>query len=245
MNPCLLIPNYNHGSTMGEVLASLEPLGLPCIVVDDGSSGSTKETLQELGGRFPWVHLETFSKNRGKGAALRTGYRVADGLGFTHTLQLDADGQHDASDLPGLLEAAEHQPEALVLGVPTFHNAPRSRLFGRRISCFWVWVETCTLEIRDPLCGLRCVPLKPTLRVLRRIPCGDRMDFDPEIVVRLFWEGTPIVNVPCRVRYSADGISHFDLVWDNVRMTWLHTRLFFGMTTRLPMLIHRRMRRDP
>ncbi|MCP4004216.1 MAG: glycosyltransferase family 2 protein [bacterium] len=242
MRPCLLIPNYDHGSTMKDLLASLENLGLECIVVDDGSGAATQQILRALDERYSWVRVVMLPENRGKGEALRTGYRLAHSLGFTHAVQLDADGQHDAIDVPLFLEIAEQRPDALLLGMPSFENASRVRLYGRLLSCFWVWIETLSFEIRDPLCGLRSMPLGPTLGVLERTPCGDRMDFDPEIAVRLFWASVPVVNVPCRVRYFADGLSHFDFLWDNVRMTRLHVRLFFGMVTRLPWLLRRRSR---
>ena len=65
------------------------------------------------------------------------------------------------------------------------------------------------------------------------------MDFDPEIAVRLVWAGVPVRNVATRVRYYADGISHFALLADNARISWLHTRLVAGMLPRLPRLLAR------
>jgi hypothetical protein len=122
-------------------------------------------------------------------------------------------------------------------------TAPRSRLIGRQLSRFWVHVETLSRQISDPLCGFRCLPLDPTVALLARHPLGDRMDFDPEIAVRLVWEGLDVVNVPTRVRYFADGVSHFQLLHDNVRISWAHTRLVFGMLRRLRRLLARRRSR--
>jgi hypothetical protein len=153
---------------------------------------------------------------------------------------LDADGQHRPADVPLLLAAAQARPDALVLGVPNFEGAmPLSRRYGRLLSSFWVWVETLSVAIRDPLCGFRCLPLLPTVALLARSPLGDRMDFDPEIIVRLHWAGVPTVNVPVRVRYFADGISHFRPLRDNALISWAHTRLVFGMLWRLPWLLAR------
>jgi hypothetical protein len=153
-------------------------------------------------------------------------------------IQLDADGQHDPADVPLFLDAARARPEALVLGVPRFEGPmPLARRYGRLLSCFWVWVETLSLAIRDPLCGFRCLPLAPTVALLGRSPLGDRMDFDPELVVRLGWAGVPIVNVPVRVRYFSDGLSHFQPLRDNALISWAHTRLVFGMLWRLPGLL--------
>ena len=237
MNPCLLIPVYDHGAEIEPVLESLRDFSLPCIVVDDGSHEATRKALEQLAARFSWVWLERLPRNVGKGAALKAGYARAASKGYSHALQIDADGQHQATDLVALLDAARNRPEALVLGCPTFENAPKARLYGRLISRFWVHVETCSRKIGDPLCGLRCMPLEATLRVLEGSDCGNHMEFDPEIAVRLAWAGVPIVNVPCRVQYPAGGTSHFDLLRDNVRISWMHVRLFFGMLVRLPQLL--------
>jgi len=73
-----------------------------------------------------------------------------------------------------------------------------------------------------------------------------RFDFDVEAVVRLCWRGVQPVNLPAPVRYfSADegGVSHFNYWRDNLLLTWMHVRLFFGFVLRLPLLLTRRMRR--
>ena len=226
---CLLIPIFDHGETIGAVLDGLAPLALPCLVVDDGSGPETKATLAALAATRPWVRVEQLAVNRGRGAALRHGYRAARARGFSHVIQLDADGQHDPGEVAALREAAEQHPGALILGDPRFDaSAPWSRLYGRRLSQLIVWGYTGSFAVHDPLCGFRCFPLAPTLRALERHRFGDRMDFDPEIVVRLAWEGVPIVNVPVRVRYFAQGRSHFRLVRDNARIAATYGRLLLA-----------------
>ena len=233
VNACLLIPIFDHGETIGAVLEGLAPLGLPCLVVDDGSGHETTETLSALAAKLPWVQVERLPINRGRGAALRHGYRAARARGFSHAVQLDADGQHDPTDVGALLDAAERNPEALILGDPRFDaTAPRSRLYGRRLSQLIVWGYTGSFAVHDPLCGFRCFPLAATLAVLARHRFGDRMDFDPEIVVRLAWEGLPIVNVPVRVQYFAQGRSHFRLVRDNVLIAATYGRLLLARISR-------------
>jgi hypothetical protein len=159
-------------------------------------------------------------------------------------VQVDADGQHDVRDVPEFLAAAERTPDALVLGVPRFDaTAPRSRLYGRRLSVFWARVETLSGVVQDPLCGFRCLPLAPTVALLARTPLGDRMEFDLQLVVRLVWAGLPVVSIPTRVTYFRDGLSHFRPWQDNVLISWAHARLGFGMVRRLPVLLGRRGRR--
>lgn len=226
MRPCLVIPIFDHGDTIAGVVESLAALRLPCIIVDDGSGDATREELDRIEALHSWLEVERHPRNRGRGAALKTAYRTAARHGMTHAVQLDADGQHDAADVPRLLEAARAQPEALVLGAPIFDDsAPWARLHGRKISQLIVWLETLSTAVRDPLCGFRGIPLAATLQLLDCTRMGDRMDFDPELVVRLVRAGVPVVNVPTSVRYPEDGISHFRLVQDNLRIAWAYLRL--------------------
>ena len=244
MKPCLLIPIYNHKETIRDVLVSLAYLELHCLIVDDGSDAETVRVLTDAQREFDWVEVERLPINRGRGAALHHGYSAAARRGFTHAVQLDADGQHDPADVPQFLEAARRRPDAVILGDPRFdETAPRSRLYGRKLSRFWVRIETLSSAIRDPLCGFRCFPLERTLRVLSRRGLGDRMEFDPEIAVRLVWDGVPVANLPTRVRYFPGGLSHFRPVEDNLRISWMHTRLVFGMLRRLPGRLRSRAQR--
>lgn len=241
MRACLLIPIYNHRDAIGGVLESLAPSGLHCFVVDDGSDESTREVLERLAQRHPWVEVEHLKENGGKGVALRNGYRLAARRGYTHALQLDADGQHDPADVPRFLETMARRPEALVLGQPIFDaSAPRNRLWGRKLSVGFVWLATLSRAVRDPLCGFRGIPLEPTLRVLDGARLGDRMDFDPDLAVRLVWQGLPVASLPTRVRYVPGGLSHFDVVWDDLRLAGLYVRLTAGMLRRAPRLLARR-----
>lgn len=233
MKPCLLIPIYQHGSTIRGVVRSLEEFGLPCFIVNDGSDAATTAELADIEEAFDWVEIEHQSVNRGKGVALRHGYRLAASRGFTHVVQLDADAQHEAADVARFLEAARKFPDALVLGRPLFdESAPLSRVYGRRLSQGLVWLATLSREVLDPLCGFRCIPLAPTLALMDRIEMGDHMEFEPELAVRLVWEGIPVVNLDTHVRYYPDGISHFAIPRDDFRMAGLYTRLVIGMLTR-------------
>lgn len=241
MNPCLLIPIYNHKDTIRDVLKSLAYVNLPCLVVDDGSDAETRTVLDQMAQELPWVEIQHLAVNMGRGAALRHGYTVAAQRGFSHVVQLDADGQHNPADVPKFLETARSAPGALILGDPTFDRcAPRNRVYGHRLSQLVVWAETLSFSIHDALCGFRCFPLDRTVKLIGRAALGDRMEFDPVIAIRLAWEGVPIINVPTRVRYFRDGLSHFHLFWDNVRLARAYIKLFFGMLLRLPVLLSRK-----
>jgi glycosyltransferase involved in cell wall biosynthesis len=229
VKPCLLIPIYNHGHTIAKVVEGLACFDLPCLIVDDGSDAETRAELDALNHRYAWVEVLRLSRNGGRGVALKAGYRHAAELGMTHAVQLDADGQHDASDVPHFIKAAKENPRALILGEPIFDSsAPTLRLYGRKLSKWLVWLETFSTSIHDPLCGFRCFPLAATLAVLDEFETGDRMDFDVDIVVRLAWSGVPVDNTPTHVVYHEGGLSHFQMVRDNARLIGLHTRLVVG-----------------
>lgn len=226
MNPCLLIPCYNHAGPLAAVLARLAEFELPCLLVDDGSEPVAAAALDALAARYPWVSLLRHPHNQGKGGAVMTGLRRAHELGFSHALQVDADGQHDLTDLPALLAEAHQHPEALVSGRPLYDDSvPKGRLYGRYITHVWVWIETLSFAIKDSMCGFRVYPLASTCALLERVALGRRMDFDTEVMVRLHWAGVPMRFVPTRVIYPVDGRSHFRLFRDNLDISWMHTRL--------------------
>lgn len=238
-SPCVLIPCYNHGAMLASVLQRLAPFNLPIIIVDDGSNAQTRQQIDDL--NAPDLHVHRLSVNQGKGAAVIAGMRAAAARGYSHALQLDADGQHQVEDTPRMLEEARRYPRSLISGQPLYDaSIPKSRLYGRYITHFWVWIETLSFSLKDSMCGFRVYPLVPSLALCDRQPIGQRMDFDTEIMVRLYWQGTPSRFVSTRVTYPVTGVSHFDALHDNLRISWMHTRLFFGMLPRIPQLLRQR-----
>ena len=226
MKLCFLIPCFDHGRPARAVLESLAPVGAPCLVVDDGSAEATRALLETAARELPFVRVERLPVNQGKGAALTRGFELAEAEGFTHVLQLDADGQHDVTQVPRLIEAMERQPTALVLARPVFDaSAPRSRIWARQLSRWSVWAATRSFAVSDPLCGMRGVPVSLALRVIRSAKLGPRMEFDPEFAVRCHWAGAPIVNVDVRVIYPKDGLSHFAVGRDFAALSRTYARL--------------------
>jgi predicted LPLAT superfamily acyltransferase len=222
---------------MAAVLARLQPFELTCIIVDDGSSAETQQQLAHLTG-VTVIRLET---NSGKGEAVIAGLKAAELAGFTHAVQVDADGQHCIEDIPRFLDEARKHPDSLISGMPHYdETVPKSRLYGRYVTHVWVWIETLSLSLKDSMCGFRVYPLSETLAIVARHRPGKRMDFDTEIMVRLYWAGTDSRFIRTRVIYPPDGVSHFDALRDNLRISWMHTRLFFGMLPRIPALLARR-----
>ncbi|MFV0477611.1 MAG: glycosyltransferase family 2 protein [Parahaliea sp.] len=241
---CLLVPVYNHANTLAPLLTRLLPYGLPVFLINDGSGSYCTHTLQTLARKHEAVILIERDHNGGKGAAVKSGLRAAHKQGFSHALQIDADGQHNTDDICALLQCAHRQPQALITGIPLYDNAPRLRYYGRYLTHVWVWIHTLSMDIKDALCGFRVYPLSATLAIINTQHTGNRMDFDPEILVRLHWAGVNIVQYRTRVDYPSDGISHFRSIRDNALISWAHTRLFFGMLKRLPKLLRRKLKRS-
>ncbi|MDR0440648.1 MAG: glycosyltransferase family 2 protein [Candidatus Accumulibacter sp.] len=238
MKAVAVVPVFNHAVAVEKVLHALRENDLPIILVDDGSDADEARRLDDYA--KPPVVLARHEKNRGKGAAVMTGLALADELRATHVLQVDADGQHDARAIPRFLAAAAGSPGALIAGFPRYDaSVPRGRLLARYLTHVWVWINTLSLGIRDSMCGFRVYPLAATLPLLPALRHATRMDFDTEVIVRLAWAGVPILNLPVAVSYPSDGISHFRLLRDNLRLSAMHARLFFGMLARSPLLVAR------
>jgi uncharacterized protein (DUF2062 family) len=231
---CVLVPVYDNGGTVGAVVKGARALGLDVLVVDDGSRDGSGERAREEG-----ATVVRHDANRGKGAALKTGFREALARGYTHAAAIDADGQHFPDDLPRLIEVARANPTALVIGAREFAgqtNVQTKSSFGRAFSNFWVWAET-GVDVSDSQCGLRVYPVALVSQLpLRR----DRFDFEVEVIVRAAWAGLPVLSEPIKVYYPPpeERISHFDLWRDNVRISLLNTRL---VARRLLPWPHRRL----
>lgn len=243
MKTCIVIPNYNHPN-INTLLLKLAPYNLLCIIVDDGSDDETKKELEKARTQFTWIHLLTLPHNQGKGAAVQAGFAYAAEQNYTHAIQIDADGQHDSAGIPKFLAAIEKNPHALIAGIPIYDQSiPKSRLYGRKITNFWVMLETLSSDIKDAMCGYRAYPLQKTLQIIQQYHVGKRMNFDIEIIVRWHWEWEKhnIISIHTKVIYPPAGVSNFRLWQDNLAISWLHTRLFFDMLKRARKIFMRKI----
>jgi glycosyltransferase involved in cell wall biosynthesis len=240
----LIVPFYNHEHAIRQTIAALKVHGFECWLVDDGSDARCGPVLDEIAAaESAWLTLIRCPVNRGKGVAVITGFAAALSAGCSHALQIDADGQHEFAAIPRIAALARANPDAVITGVPVFDaSAPAARRIGRKLTTLWVRINTLSTRIQDAMCGFRVYPLAPIMRLAARGSLGSRMEFDPEILVRAVWAGMPVVSMATHVTYPADGVSHFKMWRDNVRISWMHTRLFFGMLWRAPLLISRRLR---
>jgi len=241
MLTCIVVPHYDHTDQFAALLPRLRPHNLPLIVVDDGSPESSFATLQQLLADYDGqATLIRHDINKGKGASVISGFQKAHRSGYTHALQVDADGQHDPCAIDEFLSASRDMPERVICGEPRyFEDVSKLRFYSRYITLWFCWLESLSTEIRDAMCGFRVYPLAATLEVIESGRIGARMTFDSEILVRAIWSGMRLHFVPVDVRYPEGGQSHFRYLRDNIQISWMHLRLITGMLLRLPRLLSR------
>jgi glycosyltransferase involved in cell wall biosynthesis len=214
--------------------------GLPCLLVDDGSGAACARELDRLAATVPGTSVLRLPVNSGKGAAMLAGFTAAWQRGYSHSLQVDADGQHALGDISLFIAEARREPQALICGRPVFDRSmPAVRHYGRYLTHSLVWLNTLSFSIPDSMCGFRVYPLAAVMSLLDQEYIGRRMDFDVEIIVRLYWRRVPMRWIATAVTYPLDGVSHFRMIRDNARMVALQVRLLGGMLYRLPRLLLR------
>jgi glycosyltransferase involved in cell wall biosynthesis len=219
-NLCVVIPVFNHALTVGRIVREAKA-HLPVIAVNDGCTDGTGGILAAETG----ITVVTLARNQGKGAALRAGFGVAEKLGFTHAITIDADGQHATGELPLLAAASRRQPDALVVGVRDLAkaNAPRGRRLTNDLSTFWFKLQT-GVPLTDTQCGYRSYPLDAIARLRLN---SQRYAYELEVMVKAAWAGVPIAAQPVTADYAAatSRLSHFHPWRDLARISLLHSRL--------------------
>lgn len=229
MQSAIIIPIYNHAGRVADVIQRSLGLGLPVIVVDDGSSDATAEVLGRLGGIIVLQHEE----NQGKGAALLTGFATGWEIGCDWALSIDADGQHNPEDAVRLLEAAKGGERMIVVGRRDgmeSDTVPWTSRFGRGFSNFWVWASGGP-RIGDSQSGFRLYPLPETMELGTR---ARRYQFEVEVLVRARQQGIRIVEVPVGVVYQPGGerVSHYRPWLDFWRNSITFNRLIWARVLR-------------
>ncbi len=235
----MLIPTFNNAGFLNKLLEEVLSYGPEVIVVNDGSTDETAAILAA----HKSVIVITFPKNRGKGAALKAGFKRALQLGYDHAITLDSDSQHRASDLPAFLEVLEKESTILVMGsrILDQENVPGRNRFANRLSSFWFRIET-SLRLKDTQSGFRLYPIRQ-LEGTRLV--SGRYEFELELLVKSAWKGVRILEIPIHVHYPPDGerVSHFRPFWDFMRITLLNFMLvFMGLTYYIPRNMFRKYR---
>jgi glycosyltransferase, group 2 family len=223
-----LVPFYNHPQNIKALITALKTYELPVVVVDDGSDEASKQILAELE-RTEGILLLTRAQNGGKGIAMKDGFKFASERGFSHVLQIDADFQHDAALIGEFLRQSEAHPQSIVCANPIYgDDAPKSRVHGRKITNFWVAINTLSLGIKDAMCGFRVYPLEQLKKAAAKSKTN-RMEFDIEILVNAARQGVDMRWIDTCVRYEKGGVSHFKILRDNALISLMHAKCFFSL----------------
>lgn len=222
---CVIIPTYNNGNTVCDVVVRAYRQCENVIVVNDGCTDNTTEQLGSLS--CPIV-IVNHQKNCGKGDALVSGFRKALEMGFKYAISIDSDGQHYPEDIPVLVKAEADHPGALVIGSRNLEGKEMSggSRFANVFSNFWFTVQT-GQRLPDTQTGYRLYPLR-NMKWLRLIT--SRYESELELMVFASWNGIRLVPVPVNVYYPIRSarVSHFRPFYDFARISLLNTVLCIG-----------------
>jgi glycosyltransferase involved in cell wall biosynthesis len=223
MDVCVIIPTYNNGGALVDVIDRTLSQGLYLFVVNDGSTDNTATILNDYREQLAVI---SYPVNKGKGFALRQGFAAAVEAGFLYAIVLDSDGQHDPANIRLFIDKLNETGEAIIVGNRTQidGHVPVKNTFGRRFSNFWFLVETWQ-KCQDTQCGFRLYPLRP---LMKRRFYTTRFEFEIEALVRLAWDNIPVQEVDIAVRYFPEGerVSHFRPATDFLRISALNSVLF-------------------
>lgn len=218
---CVIIPTFNNGGTVANVIKTAQQFTHQLLVVNDGATDETLEIISEL----KVFQLISYAKNQGKGFALKTAFRKAMELGFNYALTIDADGQHYPEDMAVLLDKLAEHPGSLLIGSRNIsaEGMPSKNTFANKFSNFWFWIET-GQKLPDTQSGFR---LYPIFKYKESKFFTSKYEFEIEILVRSAWSGIEIIPVPIRVYYppESERISHFKPFRDFTRISILNTLL--------------------
>lgn len=230
---CVIIPTYNNYKTLQQVIEGVLVFTTDIIVVNDGSTDATSEILVA----FPQIQQIHLSENKGKGNALRRGFKHATSLGYSYAISIDSDGQHFPEDIPKFMEALEQNENKKILLIGSRNmtqvGVPKKSSVGNKFSNFWFWVET-GIRLVDTQSGFRLYPLF-AMKNLRLYT--NKFEYEIEVIVKAAWSGIEVKNIPIQVHYKLENrVSHFRPFIDFTRIgilnTWFVMLTFFYIKPR-------------
>jgi len=219
---CVIVPTYNNAKTLKKVLDRVLEQTSDIIIVNDGSTDNTRRILAD----YSELTLLQLDKNKGKGNALRLGFKKALELGFDFGISIDSDGQHFPEDIPLFLNVLQESEDKNVLFIGSrnmdHESVPKKSSFGNKFSNLWLWVTT-GKTLADTQSGFRLYPIKAMKTIKLRT---NKFEFEIEAMVKSSWKGIALKNVPIRVLYDeSERVSHYRPTLDFLRISALNTVL--------------------
>lgn len=218
---CVIIPVYNCESTIGKIIRGVQTYCEDIIVVNDGSKDDTAAVLEKYDSK---VTVVTHRKNKGKGAALKSGFKTAKALGFAYAVTIDGDGQHNPEDITVLVQQSIAYPDDIIMGVRKKSNRQKtSSRFANAFANFWFTLYT-QYFLQDTQSGYRLYPL-------RRLPLWamtSRYEAELSLLVLSAWKWVRFEEVNVSVHYhrKSEQRSNFKPLRDFGRISILNTLLF-------------------
>jgi len=218
---CVIVPTYNNAATLPFVIADVKNYVDDIFVINDGSTDKSESLLKNISG----IQLISYAKNRGKGYALKQGFKAASTMGFRYAITIDSDGQHLAKDIVLFLDKIETCNDSLIVGSRLLkqENMPGGNTFANRFSNFWFRLQTAT-NLPDTQSGFRIYPLKKIAGIHF---FTNRYESELEMIVRSAWRGIKVCSIPISVYYPPieERVSHFRPFVDFFRISILNTFL--------------------
>jgi len=210
----VVIPAFNAERSVGGIVAEAKKVMDDVVVVDDGSVDRTGDAAREAG-----AHVLRHEHNRGKGAALKTGFGYACERGYDGIITLDADGQHLAHEIPKFIDCRAQTGADLIIGGRAHlfqHMLPRRRMANRFSA--WSIAKASKTGITDSQSGFRFY----STHLLRSVRLHtDGFDMESEVIVRAGCGGFKVVTTPIDLGF-VDGVStsHYKPLADTLRIAW-------------------------
>lgn len=217
-NFCVLIPSYNEAKTIGSIVESLKDKRLTVYVVDDGSTDNTADIAVSKG-----ATLIRHMTNKGKGAALREGFKAVIETDFEAVLVMDGDDQHEVDDIDGFITKMDNTGSDMVIGnrMSDTSSMPYHRIKTNKFMS-WLISKIAGHRIPDTQCGFRLIKMD----VLKNVSLeSSNYEIETEMIVAAARKRFKIESVPVKTIYE-DQTSKINPVIDTIRFIILILKLF-------------------